>query len=132
MIRQLTTTTSLRSFTVAVLFLFASSVSAQHQLVTQGNGKLTVFNTDGSVDWSMDWGGIHDIHVLENGNIMVQKNMRQVVEIDRETKKVVWSYDASQSNGNAGKRVEVHAFQPLPNGHVMKPSSPEYPVMAIG
>ncbi len=73
----------------------------------------------GNIEWQMPWGGIHDIHVLANGNIMVQQHMNKVVEIDVDTKEIVWSYDATVTNGNAGKRVEVHAFQPLPNGRVM-------------
>jgi len=32
---------------------------------------------------------------------------------------VVWSYDAAEMNGNKGRRVEVHAFQRLPNGLTM-------------
>jgi hypothetical protein len=104
---------------IASLFVSAASLSADHRLVTQGNGKLAIVEKDGTVSWEMPWGGIHDIHVLKNGNIMVQKQMRIISEIDVKTKKVVWSYDASQKNGNAGKRVEVHAFQPLENGNVM-------------
>jgi hypothetical protein len=90
-----------------------------HRLVTQGNGKLAIVEKDGKISWEMKWGGIHDIHVLENGNIMTQRNMREVVEIDVTTKKVVWAYDATKSNGNRRKKVEVHAFQPLPGGNVM-------------
>lgn len=85
----------------------------------QGNGKLAIVAQDGAVEWEMKWGGIHDIHVLPNGHVMVQQNMRMVVEIDPQTKQVVWSYDSSQQNGNAGKPVEVHAFQPLADGRVM-------------
>jgi len=85
----------------------------------QGNGKLAIVDASGSVEWEMEWGGIHDIHVLPNGHIMVQERMRKVVEIDPATKQVVWSYDSSQQNGNAGKKIEVHAFQPLPNGRIM-------------
>ncbi len=85
----------------------------------QGNGKLAIVSVYGSVEWEMKWGGIHDIAVLPNGHIMVQEQMRKVVEIDPATKQVVWSYDSSQQNGNAGKKIEVHAFQPLPNGRVM-------------
>ena len=32
-------------------------------------------------------------------------------------KKVVWTYDSATMNGNKGKRVDVHAFARLPNGH---------------
>ena len=103
-------------------FLFAgvaARLDAAHKVVMQGNGKLAIVDAGGSVEWEMKWGGIHDIAVLPNGHIMVQEQMRKVVEIDPATKQVVWSYDSSQQNGNAGKKIEVHAFQPLPNGRVM-------------
>src|SRR5262249_32942659 len=73
----------------------------------------------GQVEWSMAWGSIHDLHVLANGNIMVQQGAAKVVEIDAKTRKVVWSYDSAAMNGNKGKPVEVHSFQPLEDGKVM-------------
>jgi hypothetical protein len=57
--------------------------------------------------------------VLPNGHIMVQRGAAAVVEIDPATKGVVWSYDAQASNGNQGKPVEVHSFQPLTGGGMM-------------
>ncbi|NCF87247.1 MAG: PQQ-binding-like beta-propeller repeat protein [Verrucomicrobiaceae bacterium] len=90
-----------------------------HEVVLQGNGKLAKVNAEGKITWEMPWGSIHDIHVLPSGNIMVQEKMRKIVEIDPNTKKVVWSYDCSTSNGNEGKKLEAHAFQPLKNGNVM-------------
>jgi hypothetical protein len=45
--------------------------------------------------------------------------MREVCAIDPAEKKVVWSYDSTKSNGNEGKRLEVHAFQPLKGGNLM-------------
>jgi outer membrane protein assembly factor BamB len=97
----------------------ASIVSAQHRLVVQGNGKLAIVDRAGDIEWQMPWGGIHDIHVLDNGHIMVQQGAATVAEIDPATKQVVWSYDSSKENGNAGRRVVVHAFQPLADGRVM-------------
>ncbi|MCA9262288.1 MAG: PQQ-binding-like beta-propeller repeat protein [Planctomycetales bacterium] len=97
----------------------AERAIADHKVLTQGNGKLAILTGDGKVLWETPWGGIHDIHVLPSGNIMVQRDNRQIVEIDRDTKEVVWSYDSTRQNGNAGQPIEVHAFQPLPNGHVM-------------
>lgn len=98
---------------------FASIADAAHKVIMNGKGKLAVVTADGKVEWEMPWGGIHDIHVLPNGHIMVQERMRKIVEIDPKTKKVVWSYDADNSNGNKGKRIEVHAFQPLDNDRIM-------------
>ena len=104
---------------VLYLLLIPLFSFAQHRLITQGNGKLAIVDMKGFIEWEMKWGGIHDIHVLENGNILVQERMRKLVEIDPKTKKVVWSYDATTRNGNEGRKVELHAFQPLPNGHLM-------------
>ena len=110
-----------RSFCCWLLcFVFASSSAlAAQRVILQGNGKLTVVKADGSTDWDMNWGGIHDIHVLKNGHIFVQQGASRVAEIDPETKQVVWSYDSATQNGNRGKKVEVHAFQPLDDGRLM-------------
>ena len=104
---------------VALVVLLAGSADAAHRIALQGNGKLAIVEKDGEITWQMKWGGIHDIHVLANGHIMVQQGSRKVVEIDPKTKKVVWSYDSGTANGNKGKRIEVHAFQPLANGRIM-------------
>ncbi len=99
--------------------LLTSAASGQHRLLTQGNDKLVIVGRDGKVEWEMPWGGIHDLHVLPNGNLMTQQGSSKVVEIDRAGRSVVWKYDSATSNGNAGKPVEVHSFQPLGDGHVM-------------
>lgn len=97
----------------------ASALPAQQRLVVQGNDKLAIVVADGRLEWEMRWGGIHDLHVLPGGNLMVQQGSSKVVEIDPVKKQVVWSYDSAASNGNAGKKVEVHSFQPLDEGRVM-------------
>ena len=96
-----------------------SSAQAQHRLITQGNDKLAIVDRQGQLEWQLPWGGIHDLQVLPAGNVMVQQGASKVVEIDPSTKQVVWSYDSASSNGNAGKAVEVHAFQSLGQGRVM-------------
>ncbi|MGJ8695623.1 MAG: beta-propeller domain-containing protein [Verrucomicrobiaceae bacterium] len=98
--------------------LFLVGVLSAHEVLTQGNGKLVVME-DGETTWEMAWGGIHDVQVLPSGNILVQEKMRRLVEIDRETKKVVWSYDAGEANGNGGKRMELHSFQALSDDRFM-------------
>ena len=107
--------------TVASCLLLGSlgPVEAGHRIMVQGNNKLALVDQDGTIEWEMKWGGIHDIHVLPSGNIMVQERNRKIVEIDPKTRKVVWSYDCTKENGNQGKRIEAHAFQPLANGHIM-------------
>jgi outer membrane protein assembly factor BamB len=97
----------------------AATAHAQHRVIVQGNDRLAIVDRDGKIEWEMPWGGIHDIHVLPGGHILVQQGAAKVAEIDPATKTVVWSYDASKQNGNAGKKVEVHSFQPLGEGRLM-------------
>jgi outer membrane protein assembly factor BamB len=104
----------LRLIAGSLLLLAAESPArAQHRLLVQGNGKLAIVDPKGDVEWEMPWGGIHDVHMLPNGHILVQQGAARVAEIDPKSKKVVWSYDSAVANGNKGKKVEVHAFQPL-------------------
>lgn len=104
---------------VSLLAMVATPCLAGHRLVTQGNDKLAIVDADGMAEWEMKWGGIHDIYVLKSGHILVQQGGAKVAEIDPRTKQVVWSYDSAKQNGNEGKAVEVHAFQPLENGLLM-------------
>jgi hypothetical protein len=92
---------------------------AQHRLALQGAGKLAIVDREGKIEWQIPWGGIHDLHVLSNGNLLVQRGAAAIAEIDVAKKEVVWSYDSAKSNGNDGKRIEVHAFQPLGEGKLM-------------
>ncbi len=110
--------TSLLAFGLTAALL-PSGAFAQHRVVLQGNGRLVVLSADGKADWEMPWGAIHDLHMLPNGNLMVQRGSSEVVEIEPTTQRVVWSYDSATRGGNAEKKVEVHSFQPLPSGNVL-------------
>ncbi|WP_035612122.1 PQQ-binding-like beta-propeller repeat protein [Haloferula sp. BvORR071] len=105
---------------LSLLALAALSIcpASARDVLIQGKGKLALWS-DGKIAWEMPWGGIHDIHQDKDGLIYVQKDMHEVCAIDPKEKKVVWSYDSTKSNGNEGKRLEVHAFQPLGEGKMM-------------
>ncbi len=101
------------------LLMCCGVAAAQHRVLVQGNNRLAMVEPDGAISWEMPWGELHDLHLLDNGHIMALRRAREIVEIDPATKQVVWSYDAGARNGNEGRPVEVHAFQPLPGGAVM-------------
>jgi outer membrane protein assembly factor BamB len=98
--------------------LLAAPAAGARDVLLQGKGKLALWS-DGKIAWEMPWGAIHDLHRGDDGKIYVQKDMHEVCAIDPAEKKVVWSYDSTKSNGNEGKRLEVHAFQPLKGGNLM-------------
>ena len=105
---------SLPSILTAAIIV-ATSTAAQHSVLVQGNSKLAQVNAKGEITWEMRFGGIHDIHLLKGGNILTTRNFKRLVEIDQKSGQVVWSYDASKNNGNEGRAMEIHAFQPLKN-----------------
>ncbi|WP_442506967.1 PQQ-binding-like beta-propeller repeat protein [Novipirellula sp. SH528] len=106
-------------FSFAATSAFSADASVKHRVLIQGNGKLAIVEPDGSISWEMPWGGIHDLHVLPNGNYLTLKDRDKVVEINPDTKKVVWQYDAGNSNGNQGKRIEVHAAEMIAPDQIM-------------
>ena len=80
--------------------------------------RLAIIAPDGSYEWELKIGGIHDAQVLPNGNVLLQQGFQKIVEVAPD-KKVVWEYDSGKMNGNEGKRIEVHAFQRVENGLTM-------------
>jgi len=90
-----------------------------------GKNIVAICDTNGKILWSHKTAGgktghegHHDIQLLDNGNILFHENWTTIIEMTLD-KKVVWTYDSSTMNGNKGKRVDVHAFQRLPNGLTM-------------
>lgn len=80
--------------------------------------RLAIVAPDGSLEWEMKVGAIHDAWVLPNGNVLFQQGWTRIVEVTPD-KRTVWEYDAAKRNGNEGRRVEVHAFQRLEDGLTM-------------
>lgn len=82
-------------------------------------GRVAIIDESGATRWERRIGPLHDLHHLPNGNVLLQDSWTHVFEIDPDTDEIVWEYDAQQAPGNAGRRVEVHAFQRLANGNTM-------------
>ncbi|QDU37612.1 hypothetical protein Mal4_19270 [Maioricimonas rarisocia] len=80
---------------------------------------LALVDEDGQTVWQRRIGPLHDLHQLASGNILCQLNWTRIVEIDPSSDAIVWEYDAARANGNEGRKVEVHAFQRLPDGNTM-------------
>lgn len=114
----------------SLLFALAATTFAEEDrlvLVGASYGKnvLAICEADGTVIWKHDTAGPekghaghHDVHLLENGNILFHDSWTKTQEITL-GKEVVWEYDSKTMNGNEGKRVDVHAFNRLPNGDTM-------------
>jgi outer membrane protein assembly factor BamB len=90
-----------------------------------GKNVLAICDAKGEVLWKHDTAGPdrghtghHDVHLLENGNILFHDTWTKTQEITL-GKEVVWEYESRTMNGNEGKRVDVHAFARLPNGQTM-------------
>lgn len=72
----------------------------------------------GKVLWEHKINDIHDVHVLPDGHVLFQTSWTKLIEVDCDGK-TVWQYDAATANGNAGRKVEVHAFQRVGDGVTM-------------
>lgn len=96
---------------------FSAEVSSpRHEVIAADNGRIVKYDVNGKPVWNYDHGSkVHRIQVLPNGNILTQKQWKSVVEISPE-KKIVWSYDNSLSNGNKGKKLEIHTFHRFADG----------------
>jgi hypothetical protein len=109
------------------LLLLSSQASAQgskqptsHRVLAADASKrrIAIFDANGKIEWEHPIRSIHDLQLLDNGNILFQTTWTRLVEVTRKNQ-VVWSYDSGERNGNTGKRVEVHAFQRLEDGSTM-------------
>jgi len=85
--------------------------------------RLAIVDSSGKALWQRETKGSHDLHLLPNGNLLVGDGWTRIIEIqpalDGKAEKVVWEYDAAKQNRTDGKKVEVHAFQRLPDGNTM-------------
>ena len=119
----------MKSIFTAIAFLSLALAAQAERLVlvgaSYGKNILAITDTKGEVIWSHKTAGPqrghtghHDVHLLPNGNILFHDTWTTLKEITLD-KKVIWSYDSANMNGNKGKRVDVHAFARLENGNTM-------------
>ncbi len=108
------------SLTLSTLLSHAEQTGTPRRLLAADDStrRLAIVAADGSLEWELPVTAIHDAWVLPNGHVLTQQGWQKVVEVDKQ-KQVVWEYDSGKMNGNAGKHVEVHAFQRLANGLTM-------------
>ena len=89
-----------------------------YRVLAQDRGHLAIVGTDGQVEWEVPIKhNAHDLQVLPNRNILVATSSTTVVEMTRD-KREVWKYEAKPAGTNPG-RVEIHAFERLPDGRTM-------------
>jgi len=89
-----------------------------YRVLGNDRGKVAIINARGEVEWeyATRFDG-HDLVLLPNGNVLLALSPTRVAEVSRE-KKTVWQYESKPKPGYKG-RVEVHAFQRLPDGRTM-------------
>lgn len=116
-------------FQILCLIVFAAltgpstraSEAAGRRFIAADSSKnrIAIIAEDGQMEWEHRIGPLHDLHVLPNGNILFQDSWTHVLEVDPRTDAIVWEYESNTAPGNAGHRIEIHAFQRLQNGHTM-------------
>jgi len=90
----------------------------RYRVLAQDNGHVTIVNSRGEVEWQVDCKhNSHDIARLPSGNLLLHVAPAKIVEMTPH-KEVVWQYEAKPKPPYTG-RIEIHAFQRLPNGLTM-------------
>jgi outer membrane protein assembly factor BamB len=97
----------------------AAEPSRRFIAADSSKGRVAIIDENGRTEWEHKIGPLHDLHVLPNGNVLLQSSWTEVIEIDPTNNKLVWKYDAQQRPENKGQRLEIHAFQRLADGHTM-------------
>jgi hypothetical protein len=106
---------------LAIAVFFARETAAAerpYRVLAQDKGHVAIVNGRGEIEWEVACQhNAHDLALLDSGNLLLHMGPAKVVEMTPE-KKIVWQYEARPKPGYEG-RVEVHAFQRLPDGLTM-------------
>ena len=112
------------AFIVFVLLLTSHHTSAAEPTrkfiaADSSKNRVAIIDEDGKTEWEHRIGGLHDLHVLPDGNVLLQTSWTEVAEINPANDEIVWRYDAMKRPENENQRLEIHAFQRLTNGNTM-------------
>ncbi len=80
--------------------------------------RIAIVDRAGKIEWEYRIDDLHDLQLLESGNVLFEKSITHLVEVEPRSNKIVWEYDAQMMNSD-GKKVEVHSFQRLADGVTM-------------
>lgn len=99
----------------------ASTAEPTRRFIAADSSKsrVAIIDETGKTAWEHKIGPLHDLHVLPGGNVLLQTSWTEVAEINPANDEILWQYNAMQRPENAGKRLEIHAFQRLANGRTM-------------
>lgn len=97
----------------------ADAVAHRILSADSSKGRIAIIDEAGKTEWEKKIGPLHDLHMLPSGNVLMQSSWTELLEVEPASGKVVWQYNSAKAGGNAGKPVEVHAFQRLDNGLTM-------------
>ena len=111
----------MKILTLFCAFGFSHILHAREMFIADmEKGNLVHLNEKGEVIWKTKVKNIHDLQLLENGNVLMQTDAWNVIEMTpNQEQTVVWQYDARSEPSNKNKRVEIHAFQRLASGDTM-------------
>jgi hypothetical protein len=99
--------------------LYGAEPTRRFIAADSSKNRVAIVGADGKTEWEHKIGPLHDLHVLPNGNVLLQVTWTEVLEINPQNDEVVWRYDAAKRAENKGQRLEIHAFQRLADGATM-------------
>ena len=103
---------------IAILQLPAAQTGPPRRVLAADDStqRLAIVAPDGSLEWELKVGAIHDAWQLPNGNLLLQQGWQKVVEVTPD-KRTVWEYDSGKMNGNEGQRVVEKIEDRVQEGH---------------
>ena len=112
----------------------ASAAEPTRRFIAADSSKsrVAIIDETGKTEWEHKIGPLHDLHVLPGGSVLLQTSWTEVAEINPSNDEILWQYDAAKRPENAGKRLEIHAFQRLAHGRTMVAESGPGNIIELG